>query len=242
MRFIKTVSESNKSRLAPGATAAFLGDSITQGVFELRPSEDGGYGLVLDYDNVYHSQFRKKLNHLFPSAIINIINAGSSGTDAEYGFGRLDRDVLSHNPDLVVVCFGANDCGRGESGLGAYAENLEKIFDAVRAKGAELVFLTPNTMAKYPRRETFDFPGAELTEKIISLETEGYAEMYFEKAREVCKRKNVPVCDCRKIWQKLESSGVDTTALLSNNLNHPDRIMHGLFADKLIELLFELCD
>ena len=242
MRFLNIVSASNKSHLAPSATAAFLGDSITQGVFELYPTEDGGFGPIFDYENVYHSQFKKKLNHLFPCARINIINAGSNGTDAKYGFERLERDVLKYSPDLVVVCFGANDCGRGEEGLETYATSLENIFDTVTSRGAEVIFLTPNTMAKYPVKETFSFPGIEITEKIVSLETKGYAEIYFEKAREICKKKNVPLCDCRKIWQKLEQNGVNTTALLSNHLNHPDRVMHGLFAGKLIELLFENAD
>ena len=242
MKFLDIVSESNKSHLAPSATAAFLGDSITQGVFELRPTEDGSFGPIFDYENVYHSQFKKKLNHLYPCARINIINAGSNGTDAKYGFERLERDVLKYSPDLVVVCFGANDCGHGKEGLETYAVSLENIFAATVSRGAEVIFLTPNTMAKYPRIETYSFPGCEITEKIVSLESEGYAEMYFEKAREVCNKKNVPLCDCRKIWQKLEQKGVDTTALLSNDLNHPNRVMHGLFADKLIELLFENAD
>lgn len=49
----------------------------------------------------------------------------------------------------------------------------------------------------------------------------------------------VKVCDCHARWQKLRAAGVDTTALLSNRINHPTREMHDLFAVSLLETIFE---
>ena len=49
--------------------------------------------------------------------------------------------------------------------------------------------------------------------------------------------KGITVCDAYGVWKKLEEYGIDTTALLSNKLNHPSRKMHKLFADMLYPIL-----
>ena len=41
------------------------------------------------------------------------------------------------------------------------------------------------------------------------------------------------------VMDKLRAAGVDTTALLSNHINHPTREMHDLFAISLLETIFE---
>ena len=50
---------------------------------------------------------------------------------------------------------------------------------------------------------------------------------------------NIPVCDCYAIWKKLYESGVSTTELLSNKINHPSREMNKLFAVELVRTMFE---
>lgn len=40
---------------------------------------------------------------------------------------------------------------------------------------------------------------------------------------------------CLCALEKAAAGGVDTTTLLSNRINHPDRQMHALFADCLLE-------
>lgn len=53
---------------------------------------------------------------------------------------------------------------------------------------------------------------------------------------------NVTVCDCYSEWKKLYKSGIDTTKLLINRINHPDRRMHQLFADMLFDLIIDTKD
>ena len=52
----------------------------------------------------------------------------------------------------------------------------------------------------------------------------------------------VPVADCYSEWKKLYESGVHTTMLLANRINHPTREMHGLFADMLFKTILEESD
>lgn len=238
-KFMDAVRMSNSDVTAKVATAAFLGDSITQGAFELVEGQDGNCRDILDYDHVYHQVFRRNLNYLYPKAKINIINAGIGGATAQTGVQYLQRDVLAYSPDLVVVCYGTNDCGMGMEGLQVYEQNLAAIFSALQEKDVDIIFLTPGTMAEYVSQKTCALIGRETAEGIVKAQNSGVPDLYFERARQVCHRYGIPVCDCRRKWALMKKAGVDTTALLSNGLNHPSREIHRLFANMLVDLLLE---
>ena len=63
---------------APHVTIAFLGDSVTQGCFEIR-KKGNGIETVHDNNNAYHAHLSKILALLYPTVPVNIINAGVSG-------------------------------------------------------------------------------------------------------------------------------------------------------------------
>ena len=60
---------------------------------------------------------------------------------------------------------------------------------------------------------------------------------YFEKAREICAKYGVKVCDLYPVWEQMEKLGIDVTELLANKLNHPIREIHYYMAIKLIETM-----
>lgn len=223
----------------PGVTLAFLGDSVTQGCFELLERADYGFINCHDRQSAYSAGVRRILSVLYPTVPVNIINAGVAGKDASHGLARLERDVLSHGPDLTVVCFGLNDSGRGEAGLELYTDSLGKIFDALKEAGSEIIFLTPNTMATHvsPLLKLPLF--RELGETFSRRQREGGLDRYIEAAKALCAGRDIPVCDCYAIWKRLEAAGVNTTELLSNKLNHPTREMHWLFAYELVKIMLE---
>lgn len=97
-------------------TLAFLGDSVTDGCFELRMRQDGSIEPVYDRDHVYHRVLEQLLHTLYPTVALNMINAGINGTSSVTGNERLERDVLAYHPDLTVVCFGLNDVHKGGGG------------------------------------------------------------------------------------------------------------------------------
>ena len=222
---------------APGVTIAFLGDSVTQGCFELYRKSGEKYETVFDKNSAYHAYVAKILFAIFPSVPVNIINAGISGGNAPHGLERLERDVISHNPDLTVVCFGLNDCGKNAAGLNEYLEALEKIFEKLRSAGSEIIFMTPNMMATSINEKISDPVFIEVAEYISNLQNSGVLDMYIDGAKALCREKNVPVCDCYAKWKALDALGVDITELLSNNVNHPTREMNWLFATSLVEMM-----
>lgn len=219
-------------------TIAFLGDSVTQGCFEIYLKRDNNIETVFDKNNAYHKHFEKILSVLYPSVPVNIINAGISGDSAPHGYERLDRDVLSCNPDLVVVCFGLNDCGQNIKGLVNYTDALEKIFAKLLSEGKEVIFLTPNMLNTTISPHIRDEVSEQIAIGTQKTQLDGVMDAYMEAAKEVCGKYNIPVCDCYNKWKRLYESGVDTTELLANRINHPTREMNWMFAYSLVETMF----
>ena len=97
MKIMNRIHEkANDNANKPGVTIAFLGDSVTQGCFELYKKSDGSIETVFDKTNAYHTYLNRILSLLYPSVPVNIINAGISGDNATHGFERLERDVLRY--------------------------------------------------------------------------------------------------------------------------------------------------
>jgi acyl-CoA thioesterase-1 len=238
MKFCDLLSKKNSDLYGTKqVTAAFLGDSVTQGCFEVFKVGETGLDTVYDYENVYHNKFKKMLNQFFPIVPINIINAGLSGGSATNGMERLERDVLRYSPDLVVVCFGLNDVHGGTDRLSDYTNALISIFTKLKQENIETIFLTPNMMNTNVSPHIMDDFIRGVAGNFAKIQNEGMMDLYISSAKEVCKNEGIPICDCYSKWKKLYASGVNVTELLSNNLNHPTRDMHSLFASELLNLI-----
>ena len=222
-----------------GVTVAFLGDSVTQGCFEIYKKENNAIETVFDKRFSYEIGVFDILCMLFPVATVNIINAGISGDSAPRGLLRVERDVLRHEPDLTVVCYGLNDCSKKEGSIEKYVCTLGEIFDKIKASGSELIFMTPNMMNTRVSPHLTDPDFVTLAKRTAELQNGGTFDAHIEAARELCRERGVAVCDCYAIWKKLADSGVDTTELLSNKINHPTREINKLFAYELVKTMFE---
>lgn len=218
-------------------TIAFLGDSVTQGCFELTPRRSGGVDVVYDGEAVYHNSVRKILAFLCPNLPVAIINAGISGVTAKLGHERLSVDVLPYHPDMTVVCYGLNDCKRGMGNLPAYINDLSAIFDNLRENDSGVIFMTPNTLGEYVSEALTDSEFARIAAEVCTDENRSTLQSYLEAAKSLCREKNIPVCDCNANWKALSAAGIDTTALLSNRINHPARELHFMFAYELVKTM-----
>ena len=115
-------------------TIVAFGDSVTHGA--LAQGE-------INYETVYWNRLKKKINQVNNYVPVNVINAGIGGTTAKSSLERMEKQVLAHNPDLIIVCFGLNDVNNP---LNEYLDSLEKIFDRGLKSGAEVIFMTPNML------------------------------------------------------------------------------------------------
>ena len=206
-------------------TIVAFGDSVTHGAV----AHD-----EIDYETVYWNRLKKKINNLRNYVPVNVINAGIGGITAKDSLKRMDKQVLSHNPDLIIVCFGLNDVN---GTLEDYLNSLEEIFDKSQKSGAEVIFMTPNMLNTSVLDDTAE-EHYEYAIKTAKMQNEGRMDLYMESAVQLATRMGVKVCDCYKKWKKL-SETQDVTYLLANRINHPTKEMHELFAESLFEIIFE---
>ena len=209
---------------------AFLGDSVTHGAFECVK----GGGCIFDFAAVYHNRLRLMIAQKYDWIPVSMINAGVSGDSAVGGLQRLERDVISHKPDLCVVCYGLNDVN-GE--LQAYTDALREIFQRLKAAEIETLLMTPNMLNTRVGDNVID----EFTvyaEVTAGMQNGGKMDAFMQAAREVAFECGVVVADGYAMWKQMQENGMDTTELLSNGINHPCREMHGMFAELLYETIF----
>ncbi len=107
-----------------GKTIVCFGDSLTAGL-----GADPGQ----DYPSVLRSHVD-----------LPVINAGIDGNTTRDALQRLDKDVLAHDPKIVIITLGGNDFLDGfakEETL----KNMAEIIDRIQAQGAMVVWATVKT-------------------------------------------------------------------------------------------------
>lgn len=72
---------------------------------------------------------------------VTVINQGIGGDTTQQLLSRIDRDVLSFHPSMVIITIGGNDAIRGIS-LAQYIENLQQICSIVQKNNALPVLQT----------------------------------------------------------------------------------------------------
>ena len=124
-------------QLKDGDTVVFLGDSITQ----------QGEG-----PNGYVTLMRKAIETHRPASAITIIGAGIGGHKVPNLEERLDRDVLVHEPDVVVIYIGINDVWhslRNEgTSIDRFETGLTNLIARCRKVGARVVLATPSVIGE----------------------------------------------------------------------------------------------
>ena len=231
----KLAQRSSSAPEAECALIACLGDSVTYGCFEVFKNRFDRVDTVYRPEDGYPARLRRQLSTLFPAAAASVLNAGVSGDSSAGGLKRLQRDVLSHAPDLVIVNFGLNDAMGGMDALNAYRSNMRALFQQILDSGAEAMLLTPNRMCAYVSHALVDPELRAIAAAAAEIQNGGVLDAFVEAAREEAQALNVPIADAYRDWKRLESAGADTTVLLANAINHPISEMHELFANRILD-------
>ena len=74
-----------------------------------------------------------------------MINASIGGTNAKDSLCRFEKQVLKHDPDLIIICFGLNDVN---GSLEDYLMPLESMFRRCALDSLDVIFMTPNMLNK----------------------------------------------------------------------------------------------
>ncbi len=137
-----------------------------------QPDEKKQFIVVCLGDSITKAGYPAELEKILGNA--RVINAGVSGNSSREGLARLQKDVLAHKPDVVVLFFGTND-GRVDAPkkhvpLAEYEKNLSTIIDRCVEAGAKVVLGTIPPIDPEPyftRHVKADFDAAGGLEKQI---------------------------------------------------------------------------
>lgn len=161
-----------------GDKIAFLGDSITQA----GAKKDGYVTLVM----VALKQQGLEVSH---------VPAGIAGHRSNDMLGRLEKDVLSKNPQWMVLSCGVNDVWHFKLRLGErafqgvslddYKKNITAIIDKAQAANIKVLVLTSTMIGEDPERE--------LNKNLIP---------YNDFLRTIAKEKNCLLADLNKDMQE----------------------------------------
>lgn len=100
------MAEGNLSRLAAVMRKARDGEAITIGVIGGSITQGSS---ATSSDKSYASLVHQWWREAFPKTDINYVNAGIGATNSYLAVHRVDKDLLSSKPDVVVVEFSVND-------------------------------------------------------------------------------------------------------------------------------------
>ncbi|MFA6135186.1 MAG: GDSL-type esterase/lipase family protein [Phycisphaerae bacterium] len=170
-----------------------------------------------------------------------IINAGIGGDNTADLLARLDRDVLAHAPELVVLLAGTNDLlnSRNEVPLAQYRENLGALVRRIQAKGIRLVLMTmPPVYPPYLlQRHPAEFYGRGGPAPRLAA---GNAVVH-----EVARENHLPVVELFDAFQQAGGASERPASLIRNAANsgkedgiHPTaagyRLIGGLVAEVMV--------
>lgn len=114
----------------------FFGDSITEAA--VKPN-----GFITIDDSLLNSG---------GSSNYELIGAGVSGNKVYDLYLRMEDDVISRSPDIVVIWVGVNDVWHKKMGTGTDADKFERFYLAVikkfKAANIKIIVCTPSTIGE----------------------------------------------------------------------------------------------
>jgi lysophospholipase L1-like esterase len=122
-----------------GTKILAFGDSITEGSIS-PPAQPTT--LEVDPVNNYPALLQAALTERYTSQTITVINGGVGGESVvATGEDRLERLVLEHRPDVVIVLEGVNDLNQGRT-VDSISDALRRGVERARRDGVPLILVS----------------------------------------------------------------------------------------------------
>ena len=132
------VNPGNTARLADAMKRAQAGEKITIGTIGGSITQGTAASTT---DERYAHRALQWWAKTFPKAQLDFVNAGIGATDSYIGVHRVDADLLSKKPDVVIVEFSVNDTDAALN-LQTYDSLVRKILQAENHPAVILLFTT----------------------------------------------------------------------------------------------------
>ena len=156
----------------PSMKIVFFGDSITY-----------GHGVNNDRESFY-----ARIDYVMKAGVygdVTTVNAGVSGDDTSEALERV-REVVTYEPDILVIAFGLNDCQTQSVDLAIFRKNLIKIIS----------FFPRNTRIVLATSNTFMDTGQPLWKDLNSS-----LELYMNEIRTLAGERKYPLIDVHSVWK-----------------------------------------
>ncbi|MCD6362320.1 MAG: hypothetical protein J7M38_15795 [Armatimonadetes bacterium] len=154
-------------------------------------------------EDAWPAILERRLNQRFGAAGVQVtcINSGVPGHNTAEGLERIQSDVLSHDPDVVIIEFSCNDV-RWEPEkrveLEQFRENLLEMVRLIRGVGADIVITTPSPIvdAFHVYSQDIDYydPWGGCNNALMEYDT---------PIREVAEQEGLTLCDIRAAFEDI---------------------------------------
>lgn len=111
------------------------GHSVPSGYFD-TPTVDTFHA----YPHLLHRLIKER----YPTAVVNMIVTAIGGENAVAGAARFERDVLTHQPDVVLIDYALND--RGVAGV---RDAWSRMIRLSQERGVKVILCTPTWDVTY---------------------------------------------------------------------------------------------
>lgn len=167
----------------------------------------------VDTFNSYPHLMHLALNERYPNAVINVITTAIGGEASPAGAERFRQDVLTHQPDLLLIDYALNDRGKGlKRSEAAWREMIETALD----HEIPVMLLTPTPSMK-----------ANLNDPKDPL------NQHAQSVRDLAAEYNVALVDSTAAFIQAIAEGTQLKSLMSHNV-HPNRQGHQIVAQQLL--------
>ena len=168
---------------------------------------------LIDPFNAYPHLLHRMIKERFPYAMVNVIVTAIGGENSVSGAARFEKDVLTHNPDVITIDYSLNDRGIG---LDAAREAWESMIKAALERDKKVILCTP----------TWDNSYYEQNDSWNGIVA------HAAQVRELADKYNVGLADSFAAWEKHVDVPSDLAQYLSH-VNHPTRSGHELVAREI---------
>ncbi|MBX2921972.1 MAG: SGNH/GDSL hydrolase family protein [Chitinophagaceae bacterium] len=164
--------------------------------------------------NAYPQQVLKQLKQQYPYAVINCIVTAIGGENSESGSQRFERDVLTHQPDVIFIDYALNDRGPG---LEKAKKAWSRMIETALAKQIKVILLTPSPDTS-----------------VDILQENNLLEQHAQQIRQLAMQYKVGLADSYAAFKARVLSGEKTEAYMSQ-VNHPNTEGHALIAAEIMK-------
>ena len=156
----------------------------------------------------------KKLKKKYPYAVINVIVTAIGGENSVQGEKRFEKEVLTHQPDVLFIDYALNDRGPG---LEKAKEAWEKMIEAALKQNIKIILLTPSP-----------------DERVDILSPGNPLELHAKQIRQLAMKYHIGLADSFSQFKRIEKEGGNIKDYMSMFV-HPNKKGNEIIADELMK-------